>query len=333
MATIEWRTGKRGRYAYLQWSDTEGQHRESLGAISDHEAETVRLAKELELRTGRTVLSNAPLVGVVAVAYLAWHREQYPTSHYRTAQIVADHIVPAFEYVASDQLGVRQVESWGQKRAKLVAPASAAKEVRTLKAMLRWAIRSELIEHSPATMAVPPQDVTSNPRHWYSMEELMAIYKATEPPKWRAAWQLFANTGMRRAEAHKLPKEQAKGGIIRLCSNPDARTKSRKWREIPLTDNGAAALSVLLEDNETDYVLPIVSANSISLRFLDDARRAGVGGSLHSLRHSFATHQAIKGTPVRTLQELMGHASIVTTMTYMHVAETHRKAAMEGFNL
>lgn len=333
MATIEWRKGKRGRYAYLQWSDNEKQHRESLGAISDHEAETKRLAKELELRTGRAVFSNAPLVGVVAVAYLSWHQDQFPTSHYRTKQIIEDHIVPAFEYVAADQLRVGQVEKWGQDRAKIVAAASAAKEVRTLKAMLNWAIRSELIEHSPGTKAIPPQDVTSNPRHWYSMEQIAALYKATTAPKWRAAWGLFANTGMRRAEAHKLPRSQVSGDLIRVCSNPEARTKSRKWREIPLSENGLAALGVLLENNDTDYVLPIVSANAISLRFMDDARRAGVGGSLHSLRHSFATHQALKGTPVRTLQKLMGHASIVTTMGYMHVAEEHLRTAMKGFNL
>jgi site-specific recombinase XerD len=333
MATIEWRAGKKGRYAYLQWSDTAGQHRESLGAVSPHFAETRRLAKELELRTGQRVLSNAPLVGVVAVAYLAWHREQFPTSHYRVAQIVDDHIVPAFEFVAADQLRVAQVEAWGQKRAKIVSAGSAAKEVRTLKAMLHWAIRSELIEHSPATKAVPPQDVVSNPMHWYSMEQLTAVYKATADAKWRAAWQLVANTGMRRGEAHKLPKEQAKGGVIRLVSNPEARTKSRKWREIPLSINGQAALDTLLADNDTDYVLPVVSVNSISLRFIDDAARAGVGGSIHSLRHSFGTHQALKGTPVRTLQQLMGHASIVTTMKYMHVAEEHLKQAIQGFNL
>lgn len=333
MATIEWRTGKRGKYAYLQWSDTGGQHRESLGAVSAHFAETRRLAKELELRTGQRVISSAPLIGVVAVAYLAWHREQFPTSHYRVAQIVDDHIVPAFEFVAADQLRVHQVESWGQKRAKIVSAGSAAKEVRTLKAMLHWAIRSELIENSPATRAVPPQDVVSNPMHWYSMEQLAAVYKATTDPKWRAAWQLVVNTGMRRGEAHKLPKEQAKGGIVRLCSNPGARTKSKKWREIPLSINGQAALDTLLEDNDTDYVLPVVSVNSISLRFIDDAARAGVGGSIHSLRHSFGTHQALKGTPVRTLQQLMGHASIVTTMKYMHVAEEHLKQAITGFNL
>lgn len=333
MATIEWRAGIRGRYAYLNWSDNDGQHRTSLGAISEHEAETHRLAKEFEQRTGRSPISTAPLVGVVAVAYLAWHKFQFPDSHYRVAQIVNDHIVPAFQYVAADQLAVRQVETWGQHRSSIVAASSAAKEVRTLKAMLHWAIRNALIDFSPATKAVPPQDVVSNPMHWYSMEQLVAVYKATNDARWRAAWQLIANTGMRRGEANKLPKEQARDGVIRLASNPGARTKSRKWREIPLSQNGQAALEILLTDNDTDYVLPICKATAISNRFIDDAARAGVGGSIHSLRHSFGTHHAMKGTPVRTLQELMGHASIVTTMKYMHVAEQHLKQAIQGFNL
>lgn len=333
MATIEWRPGKRARYAYLNWSDNEGQHRTSLGAVTDHEAETHRLAKELELRTGQRVISVAPLVGVVAVAYLDWHKRQYPSSHERIAGIVNDHIVTKFEYVAADQLRIRQVEKWGSDRAEVVAASTAAKEVRTLKAMLNWAVRSELIDANPVRLAVPPQDVVSNPMHWYSMEQLVAIYKATREPKWRAAWQLFSNTGLRRGEAHKLPRKQAEGGVVKVCSNPDARTKSRKWREIPLSVNGQAALEVLLADNDTEYVLPVVTANSITLRFIDDAARAAVGGSLHSLRHSFGTHQALKGTPIRTLQKLMGHASIVTTEKYLHVAETHLKQAIAGFNL
>lgn len=333
MATIEWRAGKRGRYAYLQWSDNEGQHRESLGAISEHAAETHRLAKELEQRTGQRVISSAPLIGVVAEAYLSWHERQYPSSFERVDQIVRQHIVTKFEYVAADQLAVGQVEKWGQDRAKVVSAASAAKEVRTLKAMLNWAIRNELIGFSPALKAQAPQDVTSKPIHWYSMEQLVALYKATADAKWKAAWQLIVNTGMRRGEAHKLPKEQAKGGVIRLVSNPEARTKSRKWREIPLSVNGQSALDVLLADNETDYVLPIVTANAITLRFLDDAAEACIGGSLHSLRHSFGAHHAIKGTPIKVLQQLMGHQSITTTQKYMHVAEEHLKQAITGFNL
>ena len=112
------------------------------------------------------------------------------------------------------------------------------------------------------------------------------------------------------------------------------QTKSNKDRSVPMEP---IVRSVLLELREVAGDLEYVFVNpdtgtrytEVKKSFASACREAGISDfRFHDLRHTFGTRLADAGVDVVKIKELMGHASIVTTMRYIHATDQGKRGAI-----
>lgn len=315
MATIR----KRGDSYVLDWSDAQGQHRKSLGEISQREAKIKLKAKEYELASGKRILPTGLIFQNFVVEYKDWHAKAYPSSHFRIAQIIDQHLVPEFGLIPIDQIGIKAVEKWAGERLDEAKRATILKEVRTLVAIINKALDWQDIQYNPLSRLMRNMRdffkvIDSKPPRFYTTEEMQKIYDASlGRSHW---WKFIANEGIRRGEALQLKRADIGTESLRVLSIEDERTKSGKWREIPLFDGGKEALDMFPRDGK--YLFPRMNPVSLSRAFANVLRRAGIDGSVHCLRHTFCSHLVMKGWSLRDVKEFAGHAHIQTTEKYVH---------------
>jgi integrase/recombinase XerC len=130
----------------------------------------------------------------------------------------------------------------------------------------------------------------------------------------------------------------SRGSIDLVSQQVKVRGKGRKERIIPLGDH--ASLALRNYESKRDDLLRGVGARGDRIAFFlaRTGKRIGprmvqkvvaafleeidedAGLSVHSLRHTFATHLLDNGADLRAVQELLGHASVSTTQIYTHTS-------------
>lgn len=171
-----------------------------------------------------------------------------------------------------------------------------------------------------------PKKALQLPR-FFSQDDIVAIIHATENLKHKLMLMLAYSAGLRVSEVVTMKTYHI--NISRMSILVE-RAKGKKDRMVGLS----TALLVMLREyikqfqpNPKGYLFEgqvmgePYSARSMQLVLAAAKVRAGImqPGSVHALRHSFATHLLDKGTDVTLIMKLLGHNDIKTTMRYLHV--------------
>ena len=257
----------------------------------------------------------------VLTGYLQWSRLARPAS-YKGTHAALRPILAVFGDHPAEGVDVDRIERWAATSAN--APATVVKSVKMARAAYRRAIRLQQVADNPFARVATPRIVTSRAPPYYSRDALDALFNAPRGPVWR----FMANTGLRRGEMAKAARADVRDGKLYVESTQTGRTKSGRWRWVPLNTAALDALASLGDDR-----LVTCHVDTLGDWFAQDAKAAKVGGSLHWLRHTFCTYLAQAGVSLHDIKELAGHSSTAVTEIYAHHAPHAGQAAIAKLDL
>jgi len=258
---------------------------------------------------------------------------------------------PPYNWKEADRFSARKFLVFFQKLE--LAPTTTGRKLSALRSFYKFLMREEYVDLNPFSGLNLPKKGSYLPQI-LSVSEIGKLLDApakyaemqeTKNPKirlWReymvardtAILELLYSTGMRINELATLPEERVDllSGVARI------RGKGKKERLCPLGSPAIRTLMKNLELRENVWLLegkkdarsPVFlnkNGGAISPRSIERLMKkyvlfSGLNAELtpHSLRHSFATHLLDAGADLRSVQELLGHASLSTTQIYTHVS-------------
>jgi site-specific recombinase XerD len=247
------------------------------------------------------------------------------------------------EWAEARDLGPREVEHRDLRRFAAVlsergaAHSTIARKLAAVRSFYRHLVERGELEANPADLVSSPKKDSYLPAvlKVQDVAELLERIPAGTPLdlRDRSMFELAYAAGLRAEELVDLDMEsidpdaeevrvEGKGAKTRVVPAGEHawRTLERYTeRARPALDTGDSPALFLSKSGRR------LSTSDVRRRLKLQGRRAGI--SPHTLRHSFATHLLEGGADLRSIQELLGHASIGTTQTYTRVESKRLKLA------
>jgi integrase/recombinase XerD len=219
--------------------------------------------------------------------------------------------------------------------------------ISTIKGFYKYLIAEGMTDTNPISSIDFPKKWKVLPKY-LTIEQVLSLLNMPDMTKPRgirdkAILELMYGTGLRISEATGLKNENLylEENFIRILG------KGNKERVIPLGEKAKKFLEIylkesrgkFLKDGNTPYIFLNRKGKNLTRQGLWKIIKAygqkmGISGTLtpHTLRHSFATHLVEKGADLRSVQMMLGHASISTTEIYTYVSKDKVKKIYEKYH-
>ncbi len=225
------------------------------------------------------------------------------------------------------------------------AKSSISRRLASVRSFMRFGQREGWAKSNPAKALRNPRKSRKLP-HFLTTDEVGKLLDAPEGHRRaslrdRAILETLYSAGLRVSELVGLNDGDLDfaAGIVRV------RGKGKRERLAPIGSYAARALKRWLEVRKLSPREPSgreapvftnkfgtrLTTRSVARMLEKHLKETGLDSrtSPHTLRHSFATHLLDRGADIRSVQELLGHKSLVTTQIYTHVSTANLRAAYE----
>jgi site-specific recombinase XerD len=231
-------------------------------------------------------------------------------------------------------LGMKDFERLKNIRVSSVSRTTVNIELRTLKAIMNYAVRNGYVESNPAhnvrQFTIPQKEKLS-----FEEDEILVLLSHLTNPLIRNIVLFALYTGCRLSEIINLQMRDMNLSerIITIRNKPDFKTKTGRIRQFPISDTLFEFLKQFTELAPNEYLFNLngkkLSKDYVSHNFKKVLRKGGLPEKyhFHCLRHNFITNLIRNGVHLNYVKELAGHTDIQTTMGYIHIElEDLRKA-------
>jgi len=219
------------------------------------------------------------------------------------------------------------IEQYKLHRLDFVKPQTVNYELTCLHHFFRYALEMKYIQENPTQDIKKIRKPQRKAPRFLTKEEIERLLdKCT--PNIKKTVKILINTGMRWGELQNLEWDDVDWNekVIHIRVKEDWSPKGGE-RKIPMNDAASNILrSIIPESIQTGWVFTTRTGSQIRHshtweKFKKACEKAGLDNvTLHTLRHTFASHLVMAGVDLATVSKLLGHKDISTTMIYSHLS-------------